>query len=78
MLRALINSENLQLFENRTIVLIVDYMYKHFRQAILLRRLPVFLVQLTVFYMTIFTNERYETLRIDHETSPDGEEGLMA
>jgi len=42
-LQNMLNSQKLELYENRTILVIVEFLYKHYRSMILKFRLPVYL-----------------------------------
>mmetsp|Transcript_8199 Transcript_8199/g.12578 ORF Transcript_8199/g.12578 Transcript_8199/m.12578 type:complete len:151 (+) Transcript_8199:1179-1631(+) len=43
-LHSLLNSHKLDIYENRSILLIIEYMYKHYRRVILKYRLPVYML----------------------------------
>ena len=56
-LKAILKSENLEIFECNTIIIIVEYLYTHYKTNILKYRLPFYIAQLAIFYATIMFSE---------------------
>ena len=56
-LEGLLNAQNLEIFECETIVAIVEFLYDHYSRALIKERLPFYIIQLCVFYGSIFFSE---------------------
>jgi len=56
-LKAMLKSENLEIYECPTIIIIVEYLYGHYCKYILWYRFPPYVGQLAVFYTTILFHE---------------------
>jgi len=56
-LSALINSENLDIFECEYVILLTEYLYKHYKNRLIWVRLPFYIIQMVVYYSCILINE---------------------
>jgi hypothetical protein len=57
LLEKMLKSEKIELFDIQTVIFWVEYLYKHYRQMIFKRSLPLYICQLIFFYLTIFMKE---------------------
>jgi hypothetical protein len=56
-LKAILYSENLELFSCKTNIVIIEFLYKHYRRYIRKYRLPVYIFQLVIYFITILVTE---------------------
>lgn len=53
MLQAMLISENLELFNINTTIVIIEFLYKHYRDKILKTQLPLYMLQLLFYFIFI-------------------------
>ena len=73
-LQNVLNSEKLELYENRTILVIIEFLYKHYRSVILKYRLPVYIFQLIFYQAAVQLNEGF----VESESNSLFDQGVTA
>jgi len=53
LLQAMLRSENLELFNCMTTEVITEFFYKHYKKKILKQQLPVYLLQIMIYFMSV-------------------------
>ena len=56
-LQQVLLSEKHELYECRTIKVIVEFLYMHYRKLIISQRLPAYILQLIVYFAAVLLNE---------------------
>ena len=52
-LQACLRSENQDIFRSKTIIVITEFLYMHYRKKVLKSKFPIYIVQLVVFFMSV-------------------------
>lgn len=55
LLEAYLDSEKLELFECMPNVVIIEFLYKHFKKSIVYRNFPIYLIQLAIYFVPMLT-----------------------
>jgi hypothetical protein len=50
---SLLETENIEVFRSKTIITITEFMYMHYKKAILKTQLPVYFAQVVVFFISV-------------------------
>jgi hypothetical protein len=56
-LEKLLKSEKMELYECKAIEVMIEFLYMHYRKVVMLYRLPIYIIQLAIFYTAILLNE---------------------
>jgi hypothetical protein len=56
-LQGILRSENLDLYTIPTVQIMIEFLYKPYKENILKLRLPVYIFELIIFFVTIYLNE---------------------
>lgn len=62
-------TEKSHLFENWTTVCIIEFLYKHYRRRIIKARVPIYVVQFFVYFISIYLNEDWYKNKENPENS---------
>jgi len=53
LLEAILNSSDLNIYNNKTMVVIIEFLYQYYRNKVLNFTLPIYFVQLAIFFTAI-------------------------
>ena len=52
-LQACLQSENQDIFRSKTIMVITEFLYMHYRQKVLTSKFPIYIIQLVIYFMSV-------------------------
>lgn len=74
-LEAVLNSESMELYQVKTVKLLIEFLYHKYRSVLLNKVLPVFIFQALMFHVLIYINElaNERTIEIREQDHIEGE-----
>ena len=59
-LEKILKSEKIELYDIPAIEVIIEFLYMHYKRVVMVYRLPIYILQLIVYFASVFLNEESE------------------